>query len=133
MKTQAQKFKLQEDVKQDLKLYFTIARPVNLNVPNESIQATLAYNLESAIAMARQGMPSNFFIVFHGQVVGVKELLNKIYLEQKVLLPTQETFIAEPETEKLGKEAFVAGLMLAADEFVKGKDREVIKKILKKI
>lgn len=136
MKIQAQKFKLEQDIRRELKLYFTIARPANLNIPNESVQATLAYSLESAITMAKQGIPSNFFVVYHGQSVGVKELLGKIHLEQKkVLLPTQKrhSHSQATDTQKLGKEAFRAGLMLAADKFIKGKDKKVLKKIIKKI
>ncbi len=127
LQTQTKKLKLETDIKQELKLYFMITRPVAVNVSNEFVQPILAYNLESAVREARKNIPSNFSLVYHGQVISVKEFLSKIHLgKEKVLL--------EHKVKTSSKKQFVWDLMLTADKFLKDeKDKKALKRLIKKI
>lgn len=132
-KAQAKKFKLEKKTKEELKIYFMIARPQSIKIPNEAVLGILAYNLEDALLKA-QGLIPEFNIVFHGQIATVKELLNKIYLEQNVIVPPKKKLIEiKPEPEKLSREQFKAGLMLALEEFTKGRNKKELKKIIEKL
>ena len=112
---------------EELKLFFLISRPVQLNIANEGIQVVLGFNLEEVIGKIK--IPPNMFLLFKGSLP-VNELLNKVQLNESVSFGEKE----EIPPREINKERFRNNLLLASDNFVKDeKDKEEIKRIIKSL
>ena len=95
----------------------------------EKVIAILAYELESALRQANMSNPG-FSVVVTGQSIPAKELLAKIKAHN-VIAPTR--IIGKPKPVKakeMSFEQFKCNLMLAADNFINGKDQKALMKII---
>jgi len=112
--------------KEDLKIFCFITRPVQLNIQNEGIHLSLAFNLEDAAK--KINLSQGLHAIFKGSLT-IQELLTKIKLDSGVSLVEDKPV----EPKKMNKKQFVYSLMLASDKFVKDeKDKKKIKKIIEK-
>lgn len=135
-KPQPEKLELSRTEPSDLKIYFMISRPIKLELTNEKVIAILAYDIESALVKAKviaQGLE----VVYYGQALPVRELINKLYLDNVIVPPPAEpskTIEPEKEIEKLSIQQFKAGLLMVLNDFLKVEtDRKKLKEIIKKI
>lgn len=133
---QPEKLVLTREQSSDLRIYFMIARPLNIQIANEKVIAILAYDIDSAITKAKTEA-QDLNVVYYGQNLPVKELINKIYLDNVIIPPPEETIkVIQPKEDikKLNKEQFKVGLLLVANEYVKvAGDRKILKEIIEKI
>jgi hypothetical protein len=130
-----EKLELSRIQPQDLRIYFMIARPIKLEIANEKVIAILAYDIDSAVMKARM-MAQGLEIVYYGQSLPIKELIDKIYLDNVLIPPpTEEAKVLEsPDIKKLNKEQFKAGLLLVLNDLVKvEEDRIKLKEIIEKL
>ena len=127
------KLNLKVDEVLELKVWFMIARQPKIEIQNEKVIAVLAYRLEDALAKAKEEA-KELTLVFHGQAIPVRELIEKIYLEGVVSPPPVEpSTIKEVPKEKMSQETFKASLLLVLNEFCPPEDKENLKKIIEKI
>ena len=122
------KLELTRDDRQDLTLYFFIAKRPN----EERVVAILAFQLEDAFQGAKQEA-MGFILVFTGQKVPMKELLFRLQIDRTISPPiSPEKVKAEQplSAEKINFESFKNGLLLVVDDYVEFKDKEVLKGIL---
>jgi len=131
-----EKLALTQEQVADLRIFFMIARPLNIQITNEKVIAILAYSFDTAINKARteaQGLD----IVYYGQTLPVKELISKLYLDNVIILPPSSEIpkVIQPEDiKKINKEAFKAGLLLVLSDYVEvDADRDKLKEIIDKI
>jgi hypothetical protein len=121
-----EKFEIKRTEEQDLKIFFMMGRKLS----EERIIATIAYKLEDAFIKAKKDYPG-FSLIYNGQNVTVRELLEKLQLEESISPPVDNRVEEEPlPPEKIKFEQFRQGLMLVVDEYTKGKDKEELKKII---
>jgi hypothetical protein len=138
---QPEKLELSRTQPQDLRIYFMIARPIKLEIANEKVIAILAYDIDSAVNKAKT-MAQGLEIIYYGQTLPVKELIDKIYLDSVIIPPpaleAPKTIQSEeakpPDVKRLNREQFKWGLLLVLNEFVKvAEDKQKLKEIIEKI
>ena len=120
---QEPKLELNRQEKQELKLYFFIARQPNIEVQNEKVIAVLAYELESALLRGKQEA-KELNIIYHGQAIPIREVIEKIYIEGVLSPPTTTEKLPEIPREKLSIEQFKAGLVLAAENLCQNEEQK---------
>ena len=110
---------------QQLRLYLMIGT----NKTEQKVIVIASYDLESALAKARESNP-DYLIAYKGQSPLATDLLDKIKLDSKIDdLPKIE--LKAPE---MSKDSFITSLMLVGDKFIESEnDKKSIKRILKKI
>ncbi len=130
---QVPKLTLKREEEQELKVYFFIARQDKIEVQNEMVQATLAYRLEDALLRAKQEA-KEWQVVYHGQNVPVRELIEKIYIEKSIAPPITDEKLPEIPQKEMTKQNFIWNCLLLADKFIEDpQKREQLKELLKEI
>jgi len=129
---QTEKLNLQDTTPSPLKIYLFILRKPEIKIEEEKSAIILAFGLDSALAKAIQ-ISEGWNIVYHGQNMPVKNLIDALYLEEAIL-PQSDTESIEIPKEKLGLEKFKAGLLLAINDLVKDpEDKQKLKEIINKL
>lgn len=115
----------------DLKLFFFIVRPIQMEIDKEGIVSVLAFDLESAIPHAKEKKPLGYQLKFVGNQP-VKGLIDAVEKKSIVGQPQQEITKAPQEVAKINLTQFKNNLLLVADDFVKNKeDKIILKRIIK--
>lgn len=130
---QTQKIPLKQTQEKHLKAYYFITRPVNITIQNEGVIRTLAFDLDNGFQKAAELNKKGFFLKYVGNEE-IQRLLDLIYQgEAKIITSPSEPPPQPAEKPKTTKEQFVHNLMLIADDYLKGRDSEQLKDLIKKI
>lgn len=125
------KLSLEREAKEKLKLFLMFLKKDNITPVGENIGAVIAYRIDEAVSKALQDNPGNN-VFYNGNFLVIEELMKKVQLEGMTFaIAPMEVELAE--SKPMSKEAFIASLRLVADDFLKGKDAEELKKIIEKI
>jgi len=129
-----EKLELKRTKEQDLRLFFMIGRKLS-PMPEEKIIAILSFQLEDAFIKAKTTY-LGFNLIYNGQNILMRELLEKLQVEGSVSPPTSREERVEEEPlspERINFEQFKNCLLLAVDEFTKPEDKETLKNIIKEL
>lgn len=130
------RYDLERGEGEPLRLFFMAVVPhaqTPILIPYD-VHAILAYTMEEALATCHRSYPQGTMLsITQKGHTPVKQLLDRVRLpEPKPAAPIESPAILKPE--KTTKEQFVYGMMLVADDYVKGaRDRATLKRIVNKI
>jgi len=133
-----QKFKIEKDIKEKLKLYLLILRERQFPpIPGERLTGVLSYRVEDALLEVKERCgKSNTAIIYTGDYILLEELFKKIETKGVVISAPEEKPKVESMivSEKLGIKGFKASLMMVMSEYIKDEqDKKDLERILNKI
>jgi hypothetical protein len=125
------KLSLEREAKEKLKLFLMFVKKDPTTPIGQDIGAVIAYCVDEAVAKAMQDNPGNN-VFYNGNFLVIEELLKKVQLEG-MAFSVAPIEVELPQPKPMSKETFIASLKLVADDFLKGKDAEDLKKIIEKV
>ncbi len=122
------KLELTRNGKQDLMLYFFVAKKIN----DERVVAILAYQLEDALQRAKQEAVG-FTLFYNGQKTSMRELLLRLQTGGVIFPASDLQEIRQEQSlpaEKISFENFKSCLLMALDDYVIIEDKDKLKEII---
>lgn len=138
MEIATQKYKLEKEFKEELKLFLFAIRTDLIMANQERLAGVIAYRQTDAMIEANRNFcpPGSGMKAFsHGDYILISLIIDSVENGTKLKNVSIEP-VLKPEVlaPKYSKEQFISGLLLVCDDYIKSKDvKKIIKEELERI